>query len=354
MKVSVESRRLAAALQNSLADKTSPLPIFEHVLLEADGDHLTVTSCDGARELVATIEAEVHTPGSTTAHSRKLKAAATMDGGITLARESNAVPDLKVSQGRRRFSVMALSPRDYPTGPKFDDDKPPTRVPVSAMELAEAISRVQYAAGKGDVRQYLNGVCVRSADVVATDGHRMSVFTMSAASKKDILIPRDSLKLLLTALREDDAVVMMDDSCLEVQHAAGRFRTQMIDGRYPDYKQLLRVQEGVPEVRVLPGTLLQSLGRVSAFVGQHRMARIEYQDGSLAIYADKTDDTFDLVPAELTGGEWPDFGINVDYLSELAHAIGKPFRWVCPGPVTGQFFFSDDQRVVDVIQPARL
>jgi len=111
-------------------------------------------------------------------------------------------------------------------------------------------------APKKDVRYYLNGVFVSVDRVVATDGHRMFGYDLSATYQEGgdnfdndqpiepIIIPRESIEQLnksLTAKERRDAVITIikiNDHYV-LCHGSIEIMFKPIDGKYPDYKRVI-------------------------------------------------------------------------------------------------------------------
>jgi DNA polymerase-3 subunit beta len=348
MNITVNAQGLAAALKNNLAERRSTLNIFEHVLLTATANPpvLSIVSSDGSRELEVIIAVErVDEEGAITCHAGKLKAAIMGLVGpvvIKLADREKAT----VSQQRRRFVVPSLAASDYPNCGAMDK---PTPLAVDPRALAQAMEHVQYACGKMDVRYYLNGVHFNEGDVVATDGHRMACATIKA-DMPPMIIPTDSIKLLIAALKEDGATVVGSEGAIQVNTATGRFRSTLVDGKYPDYRRLLTVPQGAAEAAITPEHLTPSLQRLKSFVTQAGAIKVTANKDTLFIAPN--DEITDEAAASINM-EWPEVGLNIAYLADLCAAMSGPFTWINSGGLNQQVFISGDD-VVHIIQPMRL
>ncbi|MEZ0150145.1 MAG: hypothetical protein AB9Q19_12645 [Candidatus Reddybacter sp.] len=356
MQITVDAQGLAAALQNNLAERHSTLNIFEHVLIGADPDvnteQVSITSCDGARELEVNIEAiSIDQPGAITCHAGKLKSALFgLAGPVTLMHAEGEIATLQ--QGRRRYRLPSLAAQDYPDGPDINQAR---AINVDPEQLAKAVDRVAYAMAKRDVRYYLNGVHFAGQDVVATDGHRMALVTLAGADLPAMTLSKDGVKQLVAALLMPGARLVCNQDALEVQHHTGRYRSALLDGRYPDYKRLLNVKDKAPRAAIDPVQLLQPLQRLSGFVSVASEAvGVAKSDNGLRLFtgggaaAESSDDLYTTVH-----GEWPEVFICRSYLSDMANAIGKPFQWINADPNSHQYFTTDDGDTVDLIMPVR-
>lgn len=97
--------------------------------------------------------------------------------------------------------------------------------------LTNHLKAVLLAAGKKDVRYYLNGVHVNKHHLVGTDGHRMHVVCHGGDWPHDpVTIPRDACELAIKG----------KTTTLEITPTAiGPISYKPVDGLYPDYKRVM-------------------------------------------------------------------------------------------------------------------
>ena len=348
MNITVNAQGLAAALRNNLAEKRSTLNIFEHVLLTATANppKLSIVSGDGARELEVIIDAErVDEEGAITCHATKLKSALIGLAGpvvIKLADQEKAT----VSQQRRRFVLPSLKAADYPNFKKLGSPKP---LRADPLMLAQAIERVQYAAAKMDVRHFLVGVHLNESDVVATDGLRLACATIDA-DMPSMIVPNDSIKYLIAALKEEGATISASDAAIEIETAHGRFRTTLLDGRFPDYRRLIHQPEGATAT-VVPEHITPALQRLKSFVSQYGAIKVNANADTL--FMAPNDEVTDESAAQIDQ-EWPEVGLNIAFLADVCSATSGKFTWINSGALNAQFFTNEAQDVIHIIQPMRL
>ena len=113
--------------------------------------------------------------------------------------------------------------------------------------LTSHLKAVLLAAGKKDIRYYLNGVHVTKHHLVATDGHRMHVVCHGGDWPHDpVTIPRDACELAVKGKTTN----------LEITPTAiGPISYQPTGGTYPDYTRLL-ARSGALHVGVEQGDML--------------------------------------------------------------------------------------------------
>lgn len=93
------------------------------------------------------------------------------------------------------------------------------------------------AAGKKDIRYYLNGVHVNSKHLVATDGHRLHVIAHGDDCPHDpVTIPREAVELAVKAKTVELTLT---------PEAIGAISYKPVGGTYPDYVRVLLAPTGV-------------------------------------------------------------------------------------------------------------
>jgi len=136
-------------------------------------------------------------------------------------------------------------------------------VNIPARAFAAAIK----CASKQDVRYYLNGVYLDfpKGRIVATNGHIMFIGQIESAALSPVIVSRETVELALKSMtkraRDDnDVEVIIDGAAIEivtsgtvnqsgVRVGATSFKATAIDGRFPDYEQVV--------VREVSGTTAQ-------------------------------------------------------------------------------------------------
>lgn len=97
--------------------------------------------------------------------------------------------------------------------------------------LTSHLKAVLLAAGKKDIRYYLNGVHVNKHHLVATDGHRMHIVCHGGDwPHEPVTIPRTAC----------DLAIKGKTTTLEITPTAiGPISYQPVDGTYPDYTRVM-------------------------------------------------------------------------------------------------------------------
>lgn len=106
------------------------------------------------------------------------------------------------------------------------------------MQIKTAdLKAVLLAAGKKDIRYYLNGIHVNSRHIVGTDGHRLHAIAHGGDWPHDpVTIPREVVELAVKAKTLELTLTT---------EALGAISYKPIDGTYPDYMRVIPTQTEV-------------------------------------------------------------------------------------------------------------
>jgi DNA polymerase-3 subunit beta len=175
---------------------------------------------------------------------------------------------VQIELGRAKYSLRTYSVVDYPKLPPI----PAAQTEVAALELISGLSQVARASSNDEARPLLTGVLFTSHEgnlrVVATDSYRLAVRDLpgvNALATSDLLVPAKAVTELQRACTNltVGSEIGVAHSDAEIHFTAGNqvISSRLIDGSYPDYKQLIPVSYP-NSLRVGKDTILSSLGRI--------------------------------------------------------------------------------------------
>jgi DNA polymerase III subunit beta len=147
-------------------------------------------------------------------------------------------------------------------------------LPVS--ELLGGIQRTVFAASGDENKLILNGVSIRTLsggmEFVATDGHRLCFLRTDTTGeqKLEAVVPTRSLRELekmLASQSTEEVEVNFDDKQMVFQFPNQCLTTRLLNGRYPDYHQLLP-KEFVNVADIDRKQFISSLERIAVLADQ--------------------------------------------------------------------------------------
>ncbi len=232
----------------AIVDRRGTLPILANTLIEAQSGQLRLIGTDLEVGVICTLVAEVEEPGRITLGAKKLHEIVRELDASLVEIKTGADSRVELSANQTRFSLLSISPEEYPSLPSAEG------VDFFQLEAAivrEMIDRTFYATSSDETRYNLNGIYMElSADdvlsCVATDGHRLAKIDRTVANapeefKKGLIVPRKGVVELRKLCDETDAKVeiAVNEGFLLVRRPGHQLSCRLIDGEFPSFRQVL-------------------------------------------------------------------------------------------------------------------
>jgi DNA polymerase-3 subunit beta len=317
------------------------------VRIETADNHLAVVGTDLDLTVHASTEAIGITNGVCVAPARLLAdiVRSLEPGAVTVESEGDKV---EIGAARSRFSLRTFPVDDFPSLP--EPPQPATFLPAGS--LAGALRQVVRAASNDDARPLLTGVLIAAEGngvrLVATDSYRLAMRDIDGSDaltdNAQILVPARALAELqrLSALgaaskesgsgsdegdREGDGdgtKVGLSVGDHDVTFTAGgvKVSTRLLDGSYPDYRQLIPA-EYPNRLHVGKDSLLDALRRVRLLVRDNTTpVRLSMRSGGvdLTVVSQEVGDASETVDADFDGTELT-IAFNPTYLIDGVEAV---------------------------------
>jgi len=277
-----------ATAARAAATRGGALPALSGVRLEVKGDVLHLAGSD----LDLTVQVEAAVSGI---DDGVCVIPARLGTDIVRALEPGAVTfglegaEAQISAGRSQFTVRVLPAEEFLRLPEAAGDA----VTLDAAALAAALSQVVRAASKDDARPILAGVLMTAEPaglrLVATDSYRLAMRdlpgTTLLAEGQHVLVPARALGELGRVLSNAEQVTLRlgpDQASFEV--ASVRVTTRLIEGEFPNYRQLM--PSGYPN-RLVVGKepLLDAVRRVKLLAREATPIRMALRPDGLELTA---------------------------------------------------------------------
>ena len=213
---------------------------------------------------------------------------------------------------------------------EFEDSQ--GQINISSENLKTIIMKTSFAMGNQDWRHYLNGLFISIDDKnitsVATDAHRLALAssTLNEASMEttDGIVPRKSINEIgkLVGDNSENVLIKISQSSILVEAAGTKFVSKLIEGKFPDYEQVIPTGESSLLV-IDRKNFSDSLSRVSVLSSEkYKGVRIITKENSLNISANnpEKEQGEEVVSCEYSGEEI-DIAFNVNYLQEILSTI---------------------------------
>ena len=283
MKVACLQDQLQRALglvSRAVATKTA-LPILGNVLLSAEDDRLELSATNLEIGISTSISASVEQPGKLTVDARLLSEfVSTLPNETVQLNVDHDRTLLTLQCGRDNASINGISADEFPGAPTVTDGG--FAVDMDAHLLREMIAQVEFAAATDDSRPVLAGVLLRYEDntvtLAAADGFRLAVrhgqIETSVAERVSLIAPARAVRELGRIIGDSTEPIHLavtpNQSQLVVrigpvgEPGGAEFYSRLIDGTFPDYKQIIPKEYGT-KVELGRDALLNAVRRASYF-----------------------------------------------------------------------------------------
>lgn len=177
---------------------------------------------------------------------------------------------LKLESDRAKASLKTVSSDDFPTLPRVSGDLSFT---IKAPDLIRLLKSVSFCAATSTVKPELQGVYVTGGTgkltAAATDSFRLAEKTVPLKSRGSIaplIVPARNIVELTRILEGavSDVVVYFNQNQLSTQIENVYYTTRLIDGSFPNYRQIIPKQFSTEAV-VLREDFLQALKSLQLF-----------------------------------------------------------------------------------------
>jgi DNA polymerase III subunit beta len=331
LKIPVQELTRALGRSQGIVERKSTMPILSHVLLEATkGTQLHVSATDLDVSVSSDHPCEVTKDGRVAVPAKQLYeiVKAMPEKDVLLKRAPNGW--LEVRSGAAEFKIVGLPAEDFPALPRFEKVQ---LVKVDPQVLLQMIDLTSFAVSSDETRYNLNGVYFEpspgSLKTVATDGHRLSLAERAMEAdfhvKKGVILPRKGLaemkKLLLEAADGEVKLGFVDSSAV-LQRPDVKLVMRLIEGVFPDYKQVIP-KAGERRFVIGRERFLDTLRRISLLSSDKAHAvKLELSPGELKVHSQNPDlgEAKEEVPVEYQG-ESLKIGFNARYLMDVLGAM---------------------------------
>ena len=324
---------MLATAARAVGGRASSSPVLLGLLLGCSGNTLNVTGTDldltirVSDEVIGIDDGNCVIPARlSTDIVRRLE-----PGAVTFADDGEYIT---ISAARSNFKLHTYPVVEFPPVAKTDE---PTAY-LSESALGEAVRQVVRAASHDDGRPLLTGVLVSRVDgslrMVATDSYRMAMRDLPGTNvipgEEDLLVPARALSELqrlpagtISDQTETDKVGVAASSN-EITFWQGKVRitTRLLEGRYPDYKQL--IPDSYPNrLHLGKETFLSALRRVQLLVRDNTTpVRLSMRQGGvdLTVQSQDVGDASESVDGDYAGDDLV-IAFNPAYLIDGVEAV---------------------------------
>lgn len=305
------------------------LSILSNVLLQTDGDSLTIKATDLKVSFETRIPVSTDTPGAATVFCDKLLGVLRTfpDGNVQFVQE-NDEPLLITNGSTININLHSISADKFPEIPVTDESD---YFSLPQKDFMNMVSQTIFAVSDDETRYFMNGVyMLKSEDrlaMVATDGRRLSyIYNIpehQLSEFEGIIIPPKVLNLILKlGSGEGEIRLAVADKTLFAVFDNQKITSTLIEGPFPNYSRVIPENQEY-EIQVKRRELMDGLKRVSLLAEQKsKKIHLSVEGTKLTLRSEESDIGVAEESMECRfEGPPSTFGLNHLYLSEPLKAI---------------------------------
>ena len=363
MKLSISQSELLNALtivQKGITTR-STLPVLSGVFVQTVGEEVTFQTTDLELSIQYTASALVEEEGSTVLPGKLIvdivknlpDAAVHIEAG-----DDGAIISCESSS----FSIRCMNPIDFPGFPHVE---PEQQISVPFESFSSMARKVCRVVSKDESRAILTGVLISVEDetlkMVATDSYRLAVAEspLEGSSVEFSAVLAGTFVSDLAGLPKTgtDISFALAENQIIVSYAGTVFVNRRIEGRYPNYKQLIPSSYGTRCI-VSKSALASAVKRASLLERTGSQVRFSVNVASQTIQLTTNQDvgsTQEIVKAQIEG-EDVEIGFNSHYVNEgLSVMESSEVSFEIQGSLKpGIFKANGDERYLYLVMPVRI
>jgi DNA polymerase-3 subunit beta len=294
MEFSIEKSRVLKelALTQGVVEKKTTIPILSNLLVEAEGQVLSISATDLDLGVCCHCPAKVESPGSGTIPAKRLLEIVRSLPEAEVHFKALENHWVQVTCERSSFKLVGMARDNFPMLPTL----PPALATLPANVFATAIQKTVFAISNEESRYTLNGglLLLKPGNItmVATDGHRLAVVERDIEvgglkNELRLLIPKKAMGELVRLLSEGEGElpvsVSKDESHLFFSVGQRVLICRMLTGQFPNYEAVLP-RENNRVLELDKETIAAAVRRVALLADERsRAVRMHLEKGQLEI-----------------------------------------------------------------------
>ncbi|HSV31121.1 MAG TPA: DNA polymerase III subunit beta [Atribacteraceae bacterium] len=342
MKVVFKGKELFGAMGKVIRGvmNRAVLPVLSGILLEGEGEKARLTATDLEMGIHAECAARFVEGGQVVLPGKIFWNIVRGTQGTELEMTTLPGSVLEIKAGKSYYRLSGYPAADFPVFPPYPEDG---AVRMGGMALREAISRTYFAVSRDEMRPTLTGLLFelenRFVNLVATDGHRLSVARLPAEGIEEgqferFLVPVRAAVEMIRMIQDQEAELFFGHGRVLLRCGTSALFSRLIEGEFPQYREFLS-QESITRITVSRDSLIAVLERVSVvFIEEFGVVRMKVLEKRLefVVQSPELGEARDELEASVEGKRL-EIAYNIRYFLEAIKAA--PWEMIELG-ITGE------------------
>lgn len=328
LKVTQENLSKALNIVSKIANMKTQMPILDNILLKTIGNRLLVAATNLEIASTQYIGAKIITQGEITIPARVVTDFVNNlpSGVVDLVVTDN---HLKISSGKITSIINGTLAEEFPELPTINEDTA-VQIDLKTSDFKQVTSQTIIATTTDLARPVLTGVLWQARDgflyLAATDSYRLAERKLSSINQElSAIVPAQTMQEVIRAISDDEekVEVLFNESQVRFRVGDTEIISQLIDGKFPDYTQLIPKDNDV-KIKVSKVEFAKVV-KISGFFAAHSASGItltvsdKTQNLSLKSIASEIGENVSEIEAEVVGeGK---ITLNSRYLSDALSVI---------------------------------
>ena len=331
MKFSCEKALLQTAVTTAgrVVSPKSSIQVLEGVLIEADGNSLSLSGYNLETGIIAQVEAEVQEPGAIVLSARLLGDILRQLPDDVVSVSAGADYSVHISCGPPFFDIKGSSDEDFPELPSVSDGNGLT---IAQGSLRAMIAQTIFAVSDNESRPIHTGALFEAdgeqLTMVAVDGYRLALrreklLGQDTSGTLSFVVPGAALGEVekICADSDEPVTVTQGDRHVTFQIGDTLLVARRLEGEFLNYRQTIPQNNSVV-LEAETADLQRSINRASLIINDKLKSplRCKFEDGSLCITSKTAiGSAFDRCPVS-GDGKGLEIGFNNRFLMDAVKA----------------------------------
>ncbi len=324
MKFSCNTETLSQNCQNvqrAVSNKTS-IPAVECIYIKAENGTLTLTGYDLELGIYTSIPAKIEESGGILIHAKVLCDILRRLPGEYVSIESDERQMANIVSGEAKYSIMGMSPQEYPELPSVTGGLP---VNIPQGVIKEMVRQTIFAVAVNDTSKIVHtglkfDIEERLISLIAVDGFRLAI------RKEAINYEGEPLSFVVPAKTMSEVVKLIDDDLtlmslgvgkrhIEFETNGYRVVSRLLEGDFLNYKTAIPASS-TTTVKVNTKLMIESIERTSLIISDKLTSPVRclFNDNTVKISSSTTIGTAtDKIAADISG-DTVEIGFNNRFL----------------------------------------